>query len=103
MTWKDIIKEAIQKNEGVIIADGGTCNPSYLIPRLLDVLFYLNVNEYLHLKEEYEKAPLESEEMGFIYDEIFDKLQENLPDGLILSSHPGDATTIGIWPIDFDE
>jgi hypothetical protein len=104
MSWKEIIKEAIQNNEGVIISDGGTCNPSYVIPRLLNVLFDLNVNEYTRLNEEYDKAPLESEEMDFIYEEIFDTLQDNLPDGAILSSHPGDSTTIGIWPAaDFDE
>ncbi|MCK4762552.1 MAG: hypothetical protein KAW12_10180, partial [Candidatus Aminicenantes bacterium] len=69
MLWKKLIIESIKNKDGVIIADGGTCAPSYVIPRLLAVLEELNNEEYERLNREYETTPDGTEEIDFLYEE----------------------------------
>ena len=85
----------------------GTMHPKHLIPVFLDVLKTYAPEKYnAYVKENQEVLDLDGiddETLGYVVEELFDKLNEIAPDGTYFGSHPGDGSDYGFWSVDPDE
>lgn len=85
----------------------GTMHPKHLIPVFLDVLKTYAPEKYnAYVKENPEVLDLDGiddETLGYVVEELFDKLNEIAPDGTYFGSHPGDGSDYGFWSVDPDE
>lgn len=85
----------------------GTMHPKHLIPVFLDVLKTYAPEKYnAYVKENPEVLDLDGiddETLGYVVEELFDKLNEIAPDGTYFGSHLGDGSDYGFWSVDPDE
>lgn len=101
------MKKAI---EGLVIE--GTMRPQDLIPEFLAVLDDLDHERHDAILRDYPKALTtsymggswdewcDSEDAGYMLEELFDALEEYAPDGCYFGAIEGDGSCYGFWRID---
>lgn len=89
----------------------GTMRPQDLIPAFLSELERLDPAAYQqvmipgagfpavpnHALEDEDADWWQSEDCGFVLDELFDALNEFAPEGAYFGAHPGDGSDYGFW------
>lgn len=95
---------------GTVIS--GTMRPQDLIPAFLDVLRELNPPTYQQIMipgagfsvipssvwETKDDPWYDSEEAGWILEDLFDALDACSPENCYFGAHPGDGCDYGFWP-----
>lgn len=92
--------------KGMVVSEG-TMRSEDLIPKFLNVLKTYGKDKYdAYVKENPEVLDLEGmddETMGYVFDELFDRLDEIAPDGFYFAAHPDDGACYGFWEVEPDE
>ena len=92
--------------KGLVVSEG-TMRSEDLIPKFLNVLKTYGKDKYdAYVKENPEVLDFEGmddETMGYVVDELFDKLDEIAPEGFYFAAHPDDGACYGFWEVDPDE
>ena len=92
--------------KGLVVSEG-TMRSEDLIPKFLNVLKTYAVDKYdAYVKENPEVLDLngmDDETMGWVVDELFDKLDEIAPEGFYFAAHPDDGACYGFWEVEPDE
>lgn len=92
--------------KGMVVSEG-TMRSEDLIPKFLNVLKTYGKDKYdAYVKENPEVLDLEGmddETMGWVVDELFDKLDEIAPEGFYFATHPDDGACYGFWEVEPDE
>ena len=94
----------------------GTLRRQDLIPTFLDALKRYAPEEYAaymvapfspipsYVYDEGDDAEWwDSEEAGYLLDELFDTLEETAPEGCTFGAHEGDGSDFGFWQVEEDE
>jgi len=91
----------------------GTMRPQDLIPTFLDALRELDSTRYAGLllagpvpayvqDEGDESEWWQSEDAGYLLEDLFDALNDCAPEGQYFGAHPGDGSDYGFWDIEDD-
>ena len=92
--------------KGMVVSEG-TMRSEDLIPKFLNVLKTYGKDKYdAYVKENPEVLDLkgmDDETMGYVVDELFDKLDEIAPEGFYFAAHPDDGACYGFWEVDPNE
>lgn len=92
--------------KGMVVSEG-TMRSEDLIPKFLRVLKVYAADKYdEYVKENPEVLDLngmDDETMGWVVDELFDKLDEIAPEGFYFAAHPDDGACYGFWEVEPDE
>lgn len=96
----------IEDLKGMVVSDG-TMRPEDLIPKFLNVLKVYGRDVYDKYvgenPEVLDLSGMDDETMGWVVDELFDKLNEIAPEGYSFESQDGDGACYGFWSVDADE
>ena len=96
----------IEDLKGKVVSDG-TMRPEDLIPKFLNVLKVYGKDVYDKYvgenPEVLDLSGMDDETMGWVVDELFDKLNEIAPEGYSFESQDGDGACYGFWSEDADE
>jgi len=86
----------------------GTLREQDLAPTFLSVLDDLNPTVADHLRREYAEAldALSDDEwvesVGWLFEELYDALDNVAPEGYRFGAHEGDGSDFGFWPVEDD-
>lgn len=90
----------IEDLKGMVVSDG-TMRPKDLIPKFLNVLKVYGRDVYDKYvgenPEVLDLTDMDDETMGWVVDELFDKLNEIAPEGYSFESQDGDGACYGFW------
>lgn len=96
----------IEDLKGMVVSDG-TMRPEDIIPKFLNVLKVYGRDVYDKYvgenPEVLDLSGMDDETMGWVVDELFDKLNEIAPEGYSFGSQDGDGVCYGFWSVDADE
>lgn len=96
----------IEDLKGMVVSDG-TMRSEDLIPKFLNVLKVYGRDVYDKYvgenPEVLDLSGMDDETMGWVVDELFDKLNEIAPEGYSFGSQDGDGACYGFWSVDADE
>lgn len=96
----------IEDLKGMVVSDG-TMRSEDLIPKFLNVLKIYGRDVYDKYvgenPEVLDLSGMDDETMGWVVDELFDKLNEIAPEGYSFGSQDGDGACYGFWSVDADE
>lgn len=96
----------IEDLKGMVVSDG-TMRSEDLIPKFLNVLKVYGKDVYDKYvgenPEVLDLSGMDDETMGWVVDELFDKLNEIAPEGYSFGSQDGDGACYGFWSVDADE
>lgn len=96
----------IEDLKGMVVSDG-TMRSEDLIPKFLNVLKVYGKDVYDKYvgenPEVLDLSAMDDETMGWVVDELFDKLNEIAPEGYSFGSQDGDGACYGFWSVDADE
>ena len=96
----------IEDLKGMVVSDG-TMRSEDLIPKFLNVLKVYGRDVYDKYVDEnpevLDLSGMDDETMGWVVDELFDKLNEIAPEGYSFGSQDGDGACYGFWSVDADE
>lgn len=96
----------IEDLKGMVVSDG-TMRSEDLIPKFLNVLKVYGRDVYDKYvgenPEVLDLSGMDDETMGWVVDELFDKLNEIAPEGYSFGSQDGDGACYGFWSVDVDE
>ena len=96
----------IEDLKGKVVSDG-TMRPEDLIPKFLNVLKVYGKDVYDKYvgenPEVLDLSGMDDETLGWVVDELFDKLNEIAPEGYSFGSQDGDGACYGFWSEDADE
>lgn len=96
----------IEDLKGMVVSDG-TMRSEDLIPKFLNVLKVYGRDVYDKYIDEnpevLDLSGMDDETMGWVVDELFDKLNEIAPEGYSFGSQDGDGACYGFWSVDADE
>jgi|DEB0MinimDraft_10_1074344.scaffolds.fasta_scaffold37485_2 hypothetical protein len=94
----------------------GTHRPQDLIPAFLDALRTVNPAAYDQLTlgsghppipsyalEDEDAEWWETEDCGYVLEDVREKLEESAPEGTYFGTLEGDGTDFGFWPLESDE
>lgn len=92
--------------KGMVVSEG-TMRSEDLIPKFLNVLKTYGKDKYdAYVKENPEVLDLkgmDDETMGYVFDELFNMLDEIAPEGFYFAAHPDDGACYGFWEVDPSE
>jgi hypothetical protein len=76
----------------------GTVDPDHLIPRLIDVVRRVDPNKADNLQLEFEYLLTPEERGAFLWEKMYDVLNEYTPPYTYFGTHEGDSSDFGVWP-----